>query len=101
MKTIPKKMALVDRLETHEPPVTPPILGTPSDWGAKTFKDLNFKVSMQLRDKHWREAALRSWSNKRLYLEAMLAFYEKHGSLIEQAQPESAGLEALEIERGR
>lgn len=98
-KTIPK-MALVDRLQTREP-VAAPVLDTPSDWSAKNFVDLNFKVSEPIRRKHWKEAAFRGLSSKKLYLMAMQAFYEQHGSLIEKVEPESAGIEALEIERGR
>jgi hypothetical protein len=72
-----------------------------SDWSSKNFVDLNFKVSKPMRDKHWGEAGLRGWSNKKLYAMMAIAFYEKHGSLIEKARPESVGIEALEIERGR
>ena len=67
-----------------------PALDTPSDWGAKHFVDLNFKVSEPIRRKHWKEAAHRGMSSQRLYLMAMQAFYEKHGSLVERFSPNSA-----------
>ena len=76
-------------------------LRTASDWGAKTFVDLNFKVSEPIRRKHWKEAAHRGISSKRLYLLAMQALYAAGGSLVERLEPESIGIEALEIERGR
>lgn len=91
---------LADRFEDREQP-TPSGLDAPSDWGAKTFVDLNMKVSAPIRAKHWKEAAHRGISSKKLYLMAMQAFYEKHGSLVERYEPESAGIEQNEIDRGR
>lgn len=101
MSKIPMRVAtLADRFETREEPAQT-ALQAPSDWGATAFKDLNFKVSEPIRAKHWQEAAMRGWSNKKLYLAAMQAFYKEHGSLIERAAPELIGIEALEFERGR
>lgn len=94
------KLALADRFDNREEPIAP-VLDTPSDWDSTKFVDLNFKVSKLIRSKHWIEASCRGVSNKRLYLMAMLAFYEKHGSLSEKTQPELSGVEALEMERGR
>lgn len=91
---------LADRFEDREQP-TPTGLNTSSDWGARNFVDLNMKVSDRIRAKHWKEAAHRGISSKRLYLMAMQAFYEKHGSLVERFEPESIGIEQDEIDRGR
>lgn len=94
------KKALAGRFEERETPAAP-ALNTPSDWSAKSFVDLNFKVSEPIRRKHWKEAAHRGISSKRLYLLAMQALYERDGSLVEKFEPEARGIEALEIERGR
>lgn len=41
-------------------------------------------------------------SNKRLFLEMIIAYFEKVGvSLVEQHYPEYRGIERDEIERGR